>query len=393
MDDLVSFSLDTNDFSSLSERDGNDSCIFKIAGITKYLKIEDAFSFGIAVGYIQVEEDNPYDSDALGIYTKNNQLIGYVSKKEQILFKTFTKKKKIPALLIVTPFWDKEGEACLKGKACALRIYKEYMDESQKLIQKVVDDFTMDLHIAFTQFSEKKDSLKKKESDIKFLQEMVEDSRIQELHEAIEIEKTLGFMPSSFAFFCTKQPTLHDEVLMLEVKNVNTWLNILFFEDFGIAKGYTEGVEIHKINTDGYDEVIGNINDEDKETFSQFTEGHKCFCFIGFYPSLNKDDEYQISCKILLCRFYPYDDKYNNIIVGKYGSDFYSHILEELKSWQLQIEVAKENNNGELKLNNEYYNDKYTKGTLKGDRSKRGSGCCMVLFTLIIFMLSVYTIL
>lgn len=94
MDELVSFSLDTNDFSSLSERDGNDSCIFKIAGITKYLKIEDAFSFGIAVGYIQVEEDNPYDSDALGIYTKNNQLIGYVSKKEQILFKTFTKKKR-----------------------------------------------------------------------------------------------------------------------------------------------------------------------------------------------------------------------------------------------------------------------------------------------------------
>lgn len=99
MDELVSFSLDTNDFSSLSERDGNDSCIFKIAGITKYLKIEDAFSFGIAVGYIQVEEDNPYDSDALGIYTKNNQLIGYVSKKRTNIIQNFYKEKKDTSII------------------------------------------------------------------------------------------------------------------------------------------------------------------------------------------------------------------------------------------------------------------------------------------------------
>lgn len=393
MDEYVSFALENDDFSPISEKDGDNSCTFHVAGITKYLTIEDAFSFGIVAGYIQAEENNPYDSEALGIYTKEHKLIGYIRKREQILFQTFTRKKKIPALLIVTPFWDREGKACLKGRACALKIYKEDIVDSQKLIQKTIDDFTIDLQIELTQFYDKQKSMKKEDAENINLQVEVNDLAKHELQEAIEIEKALGFMPSSFAFFCTKQPMLSDEVLKLDVKNVNIYLNILFFEDFGMAKGYTEGTEIHRISSDGYDEIIGNINEEDKELFLQFTEGHNSFCFIGFYPSLNKEDEYQISCKILLCRFYPYEDKYNDAIIGKYGNDFCFHILYKLKSWQQKIDVVKENNNGELKLSKEYYDNKQTQEALRTDVSKSGSGCSVILFTLIFFIYSVYAIL
>lgn len=61
-----------------------------IAGIKHYCSPEDE---GKYKGYIKAEENNPYDSNALALYTDTGKLIGYIPEDENINFRIWSKGK------------------------------------------------------------------------------------------------------------------------------------------------------------------------------------------------------------------------------------------------------------------------------------------------------------
>lgn len=88
-----------------------DSLRIKVSGINFHTEPE-ASSWGVFTGVIKPEPNNPYDSNAIGFYKSDGQLLGYVQKELQDFVNQFTKGGELDCLIAITPFISKDGKVC-----------------------------------------------------------------------------------------------------------------------------------------------------------------------------------------------------------------------------------------------------------------------------------------
>ena len=86
-----------------------DTLRVKISGINFHSKPE-AKSWAVFTGIVKLEPNNPYDTNAIGFYKTDGQLLGFVQKELQDYVNKFSKGKELDCVIAITPFISMDGK-------------------------------------------------------------------------------------------------------------------------------------------------------------------------------------------------------------------------------------------------------------------------------------------
>ena len=138
----------------VNEKQGSldkDTLRIKVSGINYHTKPDTSY-WGVFTGSIRLEPNNPYDSNAIGFYKSDGQLLGYVQKELQDYVGKFTKGRELDCVIVITPFFSKEGKIQNQAHATILKFFEDDIEYATETINRVTEDVGNDALIEMTHF-------------------------------------------------------------------------------------------------------------------------------------------------------------------------------------------------------------------------------------------------
>ena len=353
------------------------SMTIKIADISNYVTTKQVGKMaGVFPGYIEKEPNNPVAPNAIAIYTKEGKHVGYVPKTEIKRVSDFSEGMKMPCLLQILPFVDKDGELGMKGKAILLKLYEGKVD----LMQNFMDERSVQLlHETSELLIEFQGLLSDKQTDVDTIG----------LGEAMEDEFDFSIYSYAMAPVSEKAATLKDNVVEFDIEDINCYINVVFIEpeEKGCFAGFVLNGEVY--NNDGF--VIGHVPERDLQKVNSLANGRKLFCLYTVLDSLTPTNEICLASRVIAFNLFEDDDTFNYLLLGKFSGEFMESAKEFAKG--ILKKKAKLTQHGEeLKISNEYYDHK-NKNKQKNHRNlSRGSnssnsGCLSTVLALVILII------
>lgn len=349
--DVFPAKVKTGDFSK-------DTLTTKLVGVNFHAQKYNAGGF--FAGYMKPEPDNPADPNAIAVYRNNGEIVGYIAKFQLPMVEEFAQGKQLPAIISIWP-WKLDGtNSVLDGEVTLIRFFEgETQEERADFCLKLYNFLCGEFKHHLVEFSNKikaataiLDSRASYESDGSELAEIgQEDVR----EGANMIKDRVDFIPESYAVFQGAHITPAKDSLAVDIQDVNECVNAVFEEEFGPSKGYVQVFDIHRIEKDGTDSIVGHIPDNRKEEVSNFMQDHRTFCIVYLSYSCNDEDELELVGRILMLRFYAYDSEYNDYLLFKACTPFFEKTVEWIKKLQNDIVLAEERVGGKLKCSKAYY--------------------------------------
>lgn len=290
----------------VSEKHGNiekDTLRVKVSGINFHTKPETS-CWGVFTGSIKPEPNNPYDSNAIGFYKSDGQLLGYVQKELQDYVKQFCKGKELDCVIAITPFISKEGKICNQAYAIILKFFEDDIEYATEMINGITEDVGHDALIEIIHF----------ENDSHLLSES---------HPAIEDhdndEKCCNtiFRYDGFYKFPQSDKTGNKtyDTLTVRIEDADWYFDRKKWQA-GVFSGYVDVVHLEGVNKYGIyredDTLVGCPNSCDfDDDIKEFTDGHRLFCIFKIIPHIDsKTDCIDIYGKAVLIKFFENEETY-----------------------------------------------------------------------------------
>ena len=128
-----------------------DTLRIKVSGINFHTKPEANF-WGVFTGCIKTEPNNPYDTNAIGFYKTDGQLLGFVQKELQDYVNKFSKGKELDCVIAITPFISKDGKVRNQAYATILKFFEDDIEYATEMINRITEDVGNDAFIEITHF-------------------------------------------------------------------------------------------------------------------------------------------------------------------------------------------------------------------------------------------------
>lgn len=302
MDKKIEFSLTGDDFSPIEEKTGNyhkDSMTIRIAGIGYYL---DAASpdLGLFCGYLEKQPDNEYDPNAIGIYKKNGELIGYVPRVKIDAVNAFTKGKRAHCIISVAPFLDRNGDVRLSGEATILKFFEGDIG----YMQEMVDALTVCIG-------------RKATERINRINKMLENVSLnnKESVENGETEKPVFNITGYYAFPEEYKAGVYEKDTMeVTVYDAGDYFDMEEW-DCGVFAGFVRmtmtgrGIGLGVFKSNGV--LVGSIDVSELSKVRIFCNRKRQYCLIKRTPSTSAEDNiFEVGMKIVIIRHFADDVDY-----------------------------------------------------------------------------------
>ena len=111
----------------------------KIAGINYSNDVNDQSKWGLIGGYCMRDTGNKYDKKAIGLYSAEGHLYGYVPSEELADFIEWNKNRRFPFVGKMMPFVNDNGKPMLKGYAYVIKPYEDNQDVAYNAIMHYKD--------------------------------------------------------------------------------------------------------------------------------------------------------------------------------------------------------------------------------------------------------------
>ena len=289
----------------VSEKQGSiekDTLRIKVAGINFHTKPETSY-WGVFTGSIKPEPSNPYDSNAIGFYKSDGQLLGYVQKELQDYVNHFCKGKELDCVIAITPFTSKDGKVRNQAYATILKFFEDDIEYATEMTNSITENVGHDALIEITHFE--KDS------------HLLSESQLKDEDNANEEEGNTVFRYDEFYKFPQSDKTGKKtyDTLTIRIEDADWYFDRKKWQA-GVFSGYADVVHLESVNKYGIyredDSLVGCPNSFDfDDDIREFTEGHRIFCVFKLVPHIDSQtDCIDIYGKAVLIKFFENEEKY-----------------------------------------------------------------------------------
>lgn len=290
----------------VNEKQGSidkDTLRIKVSGINYHTKPNTSY-WGVFTGSIRLEPNNPYDSNAIGFYKSDGQLLGYVQKDLQDYVDKFTKGRELDCVIVITPFFSKEGKIRNQAYATILKFFEDDIEYATETINRVTEDVGNDALIEMTHFEN----------------ELSLHGNLQSNDDVIDDNKDLGntvFRYDDYYKFkqWDKTEKKSYDILTVKIENADWYFDRKKWQA-GVFSGYVDVVHIESLNQYGIyrdDNTLVGCPDsfEFDDEIKEFTEGHRIFCIFMLVPHIDtKTSCIDIKGKAVLIKFFEDEREY-----------------------------------------------------------------------------------
>ena len=290
----------------VSEKQGSiekDTLRIKVSGVNFHTKPE-ADSWGVFTGCIKPEPSNPYDSNAIGFYKSDGQLLGYVQKELQGYVNQFTKGRELDCIISVAPFVPKDKKVCNQAYATILKFFEDDIEYATEMINRVTEDVGHDTLVEMTHFENVLPSLD------------ISHTKVEDIEEKDEVSNTI-FRYDEFYKFPQSDKTGKKsyDTLTVRIEDADWYFSRKKWQA-GVFSGYVDVVHLESLNKYGIfredNTLVGCPDSFDfDDEIHEFSEGHRIYCIFQLVPHIDRDTScIDIAGKAVLIKFFENEKNY-----------------------------------------------------------------------------------
>ena len=290
----------------VSEKQGRieqDTLRIKVSRVNFHTKPE-ADSWGVFTGCIKPEPSNPYDSNAIGFYKSDGQLLGYVQKELQDYVNQFTKGRELDCIISVAPFVPKDKKVCNQAYATILKFFEDDIEYATEMINRVTEDVGHDTLVEMTHFENVLPSLD------------ISHTKVEDIEEKDEVSNTI-FRYDEFYKFPQSDKTGKKsyDTLTVRIEDADWYFSRKKWQA-GVFSGYVDVVHLESLNKYGIfredNTLVGCPDSFDfDDEIHEFSEGHRIYCIFQLVPHIDRDTScIDIAGKAVLIKFFENEKNY-----------------------------------------------------------------------------------
>ena len=309
----------------VSEKQGSiekDTLRIKVSGVNFHTKPE-ADSWGVFTGCIKPEPSNPYDSNAIGFYKSDGQLLGYVQKELQDYVNQFTKGRELDCIISVAPFVPKDKKVCNQAYATILKFFEDDIEYATEMINRVTEDVGHDTLVEMTHFENVLPSLD------------ISHTKVEDIEEKDEVSNTI-FRYDEFYKFPQSDKTGKKsyDTLTVRIEDADWYFSRKKWQA-GVFSGYVDVVHLESLNKYGIfredNTLVGCPDSFDfDDEIHEFSEGHRIYCIFQLVPHIDRDTScIDIAGKAVLIKFFENEKNYAH----KLFEDTRTRLVKKCNSW------------------------------------------------------------
>ena len=269
-----------------------DTLRIKVSGINFHTKPEANF-WGVFTGCIKTESNNPYDTNAIGFYKTDGQLLGFVQKELQDYVNKFSKGKELDCVIAITPFISKDGK--VRNQAYAT-----------EMINRITEDVGYDAFSEITHFEKELPTLNVSQPKVDDKDNNNED-----------YDSNVIFRYDEFYKFPQSDKTGKKtyDTLTVRIEDADWYFDRKKWQA-GVFSGYVDVVHLESLNQYGiYREdntLVGCPNSFDfDDEIKEFAEGQRVYCIFLLVPHIDsKTSCIDIKGKAVLIKFFEGEKDY-----------------------------------------------------------------------------------
>lgn len=290
----------------VNEKQGSldkDTLRIKVSGINYHTKPDTSY-WGVFTGSIRLEPNNPYDSNAIGFYKSDGQLLGYVQKELQDYVNQFTKGRELDCIISVAPFVPKDKKVCNQAYATILKFFEDDIEYATEMINRVTEDVGHDTLVEMTHFENVLPSLD------------ISHTKVEDIEEKDEVSNTI-FRYDEFYKFPQSDKTGKKsyDTLTVRIEDADWYFSRKKWQA-GVFSGYVDVVHLESLNKYGIfredNTLVGCPDSFDfDDEIHEFSEGHRIYCIFQLVPHIDRDTScIDIAGKAVLIKFFENEKNY-----------------------------------------------------------------------------------
>ena len=367
----------------VSEKQGSiekDTLKIKVSGINFHTKPEANF-WGVFTGCIKPEPNNPYDSNAIGFYKTDGQLLGYVQKEMQDYVNQFTKGRELDCVIAITPFVSKDDVVCNQAYATILKFFEEDVEYATEMINSITEEVGHDALIEITHFEK---VLPTQSVPYPNVEDMDNDNEGKDSNVIFRYDEFYKFPQSD------KTGKKTYDTLTVRIEDADWYFDRKKWRA-GVFSGYVDVVNLESLNQYGiYREdntLVGCPNSFDfDEEIKEFVEGQRVYCIFLLVPHIDGETScIDIKGKAVLIKFFEGGKDYAHKLFEDTRTRLAKNAVSDYKKF---VEKKEELELCDIKVMFSWSFDtrRYTfgdDGTTylddKGTRQKPKSGCAVLI--------------
>ena len=282
-----------------------DTLRIKVSGINFHTKPEANF-WGVFTGCIKTEPNNPYDTNAIGFYKTDGQLLGFVQKELQDYVNKFSKGKELDCVIAITPFISKDGKVRNQAYATILKFFEDDVEYATEMINSITEDVGNDAFIEITHFEKELPTLNVSQPKVDDKDNNNEDNDSNVIFRYDEFYK----FPQS-----DKTGKKTYDTLTVRIEDADWYFDRKKWQA-GVFSGYVDVVHLESLNQYGiYREdntLVGCPNSFDfDDEIKEFAEGQRVYCIFLLVPHIDsKTSCIDIKGKAVLIKFFEGEKDY-----------------------------------------------------------------------------------
>ena len=303
----ISFDI-TKHWLPVSEKQGSiekDTLRIKVSGINFYTKPEANF-WGVFIGCIKPEPNNTFDSNAIGFYKTDGQLLGYVQKELQDYINQFTQGRVLDCVIAITPFISKDNVVCNQAYATILKFFEDDVEYATEMINSITEDVGNDALIEITHFEKEFSTLDVPHPKV---DDMDKDNEDKDSNVIFRFDEFYKFPQSD------KTGKKTYDTLTVRIEDADWYFDRKKWQA-GVFSGYVDVVHLESLNQYGiYREdntLVGCPNSFDfDDEIKEFVEGQRVYCIFLLVPHIDsKTSCIDIKGKAVLIKFFEGEKNY-----------------------------------------------------------------------------------
>ena len=290
----------------VNEKQGSldkDTLRIKVSGINYHTKPDTSY-WGVFTGSIRLEPNNPYDSNAIGFYKSDGQLLGYVQKELQDYVNQFTKGRELDCIISVAPFVPKDKKVCNQAYATILKFFEDDIEYATEMLNRVTEDVGHATLVEMTHFENVLPSLD------------ISHTKVEDIEEKDEVSNTI-FRYDEFYKFPQSDKTGKKsyDTLTVRIEDADWYFSRKKWQA-GVFSGYVDVVHLESLNKYGIfredNTLVGCPDSFDfDDEIHEFSEGHRIYCIFQLVPHIDRDTScIDIAGKAVLIKFFENEKNY-----------------------------------------------------------------------------------
>lgn len=292
----------------IGEKQGSiekDTLRIKVSGINFHTKPE-VNSWGVFTGVIKPDPNNPYDSNAIGFYKSDGQLLGYVQKELQDYVNKFAKGRKLDCVIAITPFISKNNMVCNQAYATILKFFEDDIEYATEMINGVSENVGHDALVEITHFEKELPTIKLSQPKV---DDMDNDNEDKDSNVIFRYDEFYKFPQSD------KTGKKTYDTLTVRIEDADWYFDRKKWQA-GVFSGYVDVVHLECLNQYGiYREdntLVGCPNSFDfDDEIKEFTEGQRVYCIFLLVPHIDSETScIDIKGKAVLIKFFEGEKDY-----------------------------------------------------------------------------------